>query len=413
MQSRYILGSAVFLYSLSLIILDNPIYTTHLKIINGLLIVSYVIFNQLTLKHQYKINYFIKQYSLLSIFALLSCVWAQNLDFSLAKSYTMILISANSFVIYNILRQDNLLEYLLAGIISGIAFNALVSVGIINIGWESTEGWRFQGTTVKSNILANICIFGTISSFYFYIKDNIYAKLFGLFGVLISVYVVILTASKKGILLSLCIIIIFFIFKKNKIRSIMTALLLVACLTILANYFNLLGIISSSNEQDIFYLFQKLEDRFNVFFQLLSNENNVDNSTRDRLLLLHKAIDAWLSSPLFGSGIGSFEYKHGAYAHNNFADLLANLGIFGLLVYYSLYWYILKRVIRLHKKNDVVILFTCFTIIMILMDFAIVSYTNKTIMNFLLVTFIILDREIKQFRLNTRQRRAPINPSKS
>ena len=60
------------------------------------------------------------------------------------------------------------LEYLYYGISLGIIVNVLISFGLVNIGWETQEGgWRFQGTTVKSNILANIAIVTTFFSIYY------------------------------------------------------------------------------------------------------------------------------------------------------------------------------------------------------------------------------------------------------
>ena len=85
----------------------------------------------------------------------------------------MTLILINLIIIYNLLLDYKTVEPIFHGVIIGLLVNLMVAFGIFNIGWEVNEGWRFKGTTLKSNLLANICIFGVVCALYFHDKKNI------------------------------------------------------------------------------------------------------------------------------------------------------------------------------------------------------------------------------------------------
>ena len=56
------------------------------------------------------------------------------------------------------------------------------------------------------------------------------------------------------------------------------------------------------------------------------------------------AILGWLKSPVWGHGYDSFHFYnavvngHDVYSHNNFTELLYNLGVVGFIVYYFQYF---------------------------------------------------------------------------
>lgn len=391
MIAHYILGSVLFIYALALVLFDNPVYIKYLHIINITLLAGYIYVWLISPNYRIRFSPLVSRYMLLTAFGAMNILWADNQDMSLDKSLTMSLITINIFIIYNLLCDYDIQDWLLAGIIIGVVINALVSFNIIDIGWESSEGWRFQGTTVKSNILANICIFGVVASLYFYIKKSLTSRLFGVLGVLTSMYVVILTASKKGIIVTFLVIVIFFLLKSNRLYSIAIVTLLGVGLYFFESHFNFYNILISSSNLDVHYILGNLENRFTAFM----DTDQTDNSTEARIQLINRALEMWYSNPLKGQGLGAFQNIYGAYAHNNYVDILANLGLVGFFIYYSIYWSIFSASYRIKKMNDTAILFFVFVIIMMLMEFAIVSYSNKTLMMFLLIASVMIERQYK------------------
>ena len=78
-------------------------------------------------------------------------------------------------------------------------------------------------------------------------------------------------------------------------------------------------------------------------------------------------------SILFGNITGWY-----TYSHNNFIELLVNTGVIGLLLYYSLTFYILKSLWKSALRNGdtlAQILFL-YTFISFILDYAMVSYVN-------------------------------------
>lgn len=93
----------------------------------------------------------------------------------------------------------------------------------------------------------------------------------------------------------------------------------------------------------------------------LFTASTLEESTSGRTLLWDRAIQLWNDSPVFGSGWGTYRYYWvGGYqgvssaAHNVFLQLLAEVGIFGLLVFLipaSLVFIGLTRTVLLRVKQ--------------------------------------------------------------
>ena len=110
------------------------------------------------------------------------------------------------------------------------------------------------------------------------------------------------------------------------------------------------------------------------------------------MYLVDQALNFWSKNPLFGQGLGAFEAKYGAYAHNNFADLLANLGLIGFVLYYRLYFNMGVNFIKTKYKNNTSYLFAAFFVVFLISELAIVTYQNKVLMMFLVVTSFMLEQ---------------------
>lgn len=104
-------------------------------------------------------------------------------------------------------------------------------------------------------------------------------------------------------------------------------------------------------------------------------------SADNRVIMAEEAIELWKEKPIFGQGAGQFAAltKWGAYSHNDYTELLCNLGGFGLLLYYSLHLMIIGLSVRpafagspKHQAALAIVL------LMLLMDTATVSYVSKT-----------------------------------
>lgn len=90
--------------------------------------------------------------------------------------------------------------------------------------------------------------------------------------------------------------------------------------------------------------------------RFLQSTQMEDGSTQERFSLVQSALGVFLANPVFGCGLGQFGVASGTgyYAHNEVAELLATLGLPGVLLYYGAYigtWRRLSRSLRYHQDS--------------------------------------------------------------
>lgn len=92
---------------------------------------------------------------------------------------------------------------------------------------------------------------------------------------------------------------------------------------------------------------------YNIIGWRLAAIGGADASSMERARLLHDAINTGLNNPIFGVGLHNsmFYTTIGKYAHNNFAEIFADLGIVGFSIFYSLYALYGYRIVRFAKEN--------------------------------------------------------------
>lgn len=160
-------------------------------------------------------------------------------------------------------------------------------------------------------------------------------KLVLLTVLLIQVTVVLLTGSKKGILLVFIVFLaIPFVSDKasTRAKSFLVSGMVVAVLVYLTFtnqfFFNLIG--------------HRIVDLFNhygISVHTIYKNDLTGTSTDLRNRLIAIAMDMFWQKPFLGWGWNAVEARGGLhlYAHNNYAELLACMGLFGFIVYYSYY----------------------------------------------------------------------------
>lgn len=64
-----------------------------------------------------------------------------------------------------------------------------------------------------------------------------------------------------------------------------------------------------------------------------------DASTQQRMYLMEQGIRVWMEHPFAGVGWHNYRFYNeaGLYAHNNYVELLASLGVVGFLLYYAMF----------------------------------------------------------------------------
>lgn len=192
-------------------------------------------------------------------------------------------------------------------------------------------------------------------------------------------FILLLTQSKKGIVcLAIGLVSLYYnsVRGNKKVGRIIIAVLgIILSYVLITNipfFYNLIG--------------HRLEEMMNF---LLGFTASMGEDAR-RFQLWDKALETWFSSPIFGVGLANFSIVNfgvkGAYAHNNYLELLADVGFIGTIIYYCLPVSILLT--RFKSSDNLQVLLHTFVLILLIMDIGVVSYSNISMVLFYALSLI-------------------------
>lgn len=154
-------------------------------------------------------------------------------------------------------------------------------------------------------------------------------------------------------------------------------------------------------------VFGEINERMQGLIAAVTGVGEVDHSSWLRGQYVEIGLELFEKSPFFGIGIDNarlttrtlFGYDH--YLHNNFVELLAGVGIIGFFCYYSMYFYIIRNMLKYMYTKDRE-LSICFVIIVILlaMDYGMVSYYAKETYFYLMIGFLMVKNLKRKYARN-------------
>lgn len=182
----------------------------------------------------------------------------------------------------------------------------------------------------------------------------------------ILIIAIVLTDSRKIMLAAALAALVFYSYSKRgflDMRKLMLAVLL-AGIVVAAVVF-------------VPFLNETIGYRLVGVFTGTFSDGTVDASSLEREFYRKTALTLFAQQPIFGIGFEGFSayltaigYWHVAYSHCNYTELLCNLGIVGLCVYYSFY----LGVIVLCFRNKRVSPFVCAAVALIILVRLLVEY---------------------------------------
>lgn len=374
LNNNKLISISLFIYITSLLLFDNRELLIYVYISNLLFIFTFLIVKYYNQNIAFKYNSILIIFLLFAIFSLFSTIWAINIEYALYKSITLILILINSIFIFNAIKIINNTYILLIPFLINSFINFLVLNNIFGYSTLFYQENRFVGLSTNSNLLAIYMFFSIFTSIYFLLKNkNLYLNIYLYFNILISIYIILFTGSKKGtisvfILLLSYLLIYMKIDKKIIIKSI-KLIILISLLSIFINFYIPDNILIDK--------LNTLMHRFQNFSALFDNNMTTDRSTEYRLIYINKALDLFSENPLLGLGSDNFKVYMGEYSHSNYTEILANLGLIGFILYYSMYIVLIRDLI-ITKLNNINILLLVLLMILLFLDIAYVSYYSKT-----------------------------------
>ena len=235
----------------------------------------------------------------------------------------------------------------------------------------------------NANSLGNLCIICVCTGIYiaFTFKKGWLALLLSL---PITFYVAILTASKKALLISALVLLLYIMFRyKDWLREHFIGIALITMLTALLVFLNRNQIIHAWETTTVYTRIQRSSD--------------IDVG---RITLYEEAFNAFKAHPIFGVGYRCFQFysSSGLYSHSAYAEVLAGTGIIGILLWGTFYLktFFNSMILALHNRRNLILLWS-FVWILCQMLLDLTSVSLNTPLNMALLGVVIAITENREF----------------
>jgi len=300
-----------------------------------------------------------------------SCLWSvSSSQYFQYLTYTFTVISCTVFCIGRFIHTQEDVDrisyiVIIAGCIAAARFTYYTP-------WDSilSSGYYMRGTfgsllddvTNYNNYTSHLCIVCVIAAYYAIVKKKkaCYLAFVFLFAILIF------GGSRKNIVV----------------------------IPVIALYFSLTQAIYGLFTLDFLsQIRNRLMDMFSSIGLFSSVSSAIDQSTQERLYLIEEAKKVWKDTLFWGVGWDNFRYYNSLklYAHNNYWELLASLGLIGFLIFYSYFLKIFHFVLRNIKNEfykDANVFASGILIAFMIQDYGSLSMYSRVNMILLLYTFL-------------------------
>jgi len=294
-----------------------------------------------------KVNIPILIYILFMIFTCMSLIWTINFYNSLVQTFFIFFICLSILIFYWYLKEDNkkVEKFIFFIILASFLIN-LRNLIILFLG--GLDFVRFGGVAEQSNALALLSsTFCIISVTYLYMYEcNIFRRNIVYLSLFISLFFLVISGSRGGVISFLIFLIILYFSKFSNFLNL--KFLAIISLLFFIFIFNFSYISQLPFFQRLLLLPQALGFEFFDYEYDASLRMAADDT---RINLADIALAKFSEKPLLGYGIYSFGYfSEFSYTHNNFLEIIFSLGVFGILLFYFPFLYILLKTFLIKDK---------------------------------------------------------------
>jgi O-antigen ligase len=301
---------------------------------------------------------------------------------SLTMTSTIILNFLVALAIYNyILINDNFINSLY----SFSKISLLFTVYIVMLSLGQIFSGRL-GSDINLNILGSVVTYNSntvamVAGFTYFIylyKYNNNKNLLDLCLLLWLVIIVLLTGSRKGLLLLFfgTSALIFILNPKKLFRNILiTSIVSIALYWVLMNiplFYNIAGF------------------RMEALLNIILGEEVDEASANTRNLYIERGWEYFLQKPWTGYGLDNFRNlpgSYGTYSHNNYIELLVSGGIPAFIFYYGIRIIVLIKLFINRNKFQINKLLFIILLALLIVEYGFVAYYERIYL--LLFVFVI------------------------
>ncbi len=308
------------------------------------------------------------------LISLLSSIWAIDFATAFRASISLFLLAGMSILVYQVFDKKDTDKLLITIFFAGVAliFYTAITAGFDKYFNAIITGKRLGGAMNAPNIFGVYCSISFVIGLYLLKKNKV---LYGLFLVVL-LSGILASGSRNAFIIMILgsILSMYYAFKQIAYsKRIIYTFLLIALFVILY----LTGVFNG-----VFERFNELESSSGV------GDIN-DPSFNSRLFMIEFGLEKFINRPFFGYGISNAQFLlekvfARTYLHNNYIELLVNVGLIGFCFYYASHIKLLRKMAR--ENSNALNVFKLVSIIFILLlvaDISIVFYYNK-------LTYIVL-----------------------
>lgn len=323
---------------------------------------------------------------LFAAFALLSSAWAMNAGDAKSKATTILQILLCASMLYlHYEKKDSIDDLLLVVMWAGYVVT-LYTIAFFGLDYlkEAAEDSRMESEYANSNLIGiAVALACTIQVHFFANKKHRWSSIF----LIPAVLIIAASQSRKALLLLVIGVFGVYLAKIAEDRDLLKKTLrLLTAVLVLVVAFSLLYSLP---------IFDGVRDRMDSMFASVTGEGKVDNSTNLRNSMIQLGLEWFKERPILGIGIGNTHIiaatylLEDTYLHNNYVELLCSGGIIGFAIYYGMYVYLFVKLIQYRKVDQARVgLGLVWLVLMLIMDYGMVSYYSKEQWIYLMIHFL-------------------------
>lgn len=328
-------------------------------------------------------------FGLFIAYCFMTSLWALSSSNAIEFSITLVLIYICLLLIApHYIRQNDISE-LLSAIMWASVIVAIYTISFYGIDTliaaSKTQYVRLGNDYSNINTVGMFCAFGVVVQFDKWLYNKKFQ--FSMPFVLISIFVVACTQSRKALLLIVIGCVILVVMKNyNRTNFVQSIFRIVGVLVAL-------GVLMFAISQ--IDVFSGVQERLSQLFSVFTGVGELDSGSVNRRLMVQLGLLVWKEHPIFGVGLNCTRIivkqnmGFDAYMHNNFIEILCATGVVGFLLYYGMYVYVFSQLLKYREYDRRYFIFgVMWLIVSLVMDIGMVSYYGKTQCFYMFVQFL-------------------------
>ncbi|MCL2508039.1 MAG: O-antigen ligase family protein [Oscillospiraceae bacterium] len=322
-------------------------------------------------------------YGLFLLLCVISTIWAQSFDVAMLPMSRMVqILVITMFLVYFVDSEDRMELYLNILIAATMYMTVYIFVKTPYDMWF--DGFLGQVTNYNTNDVGFALSICFLLSFY---KAFVKKKFYMYAVCALTFTAAVLTSSRKALLMCVMGMGMMVVFNYRKKNYMLRVFCFIGVL--------ILAVILIYQIPELYNTVGKRMDRMIDFFMV---DKTVDQSLYLRRVFIDMAQSFFADSPIFGHGINNFQYLSGlsgeiaTYAHNNYWELAADLGVLGLVAYYWFYAYMLvKLFLQMIDGHKLSLLFLPVMILFLVFEYGMVNYYKMQVQLMIAMSFVTIN----------------------